>query len=77
MICSDASKKGLGCILMQKGRVIAYDSHQLKPHEENYPMHGLELVRVVFGLKIWRDMELGVRFTLTTRALRTFLSKKS
>ena len=51
-IFSDASKKGLGCVLMQEGRVVAYASRQLKPHEENYPTHDLELAAVVFALKI-------------------------
>ncbi|KAA0032229.1 ty3-gypsy retrotransposon protein [Cucumis melo var. makuwa] len=52
-ICiSDASKKGLGCVLMQQSKVVAY-SRQLKSHEQNYPTHDLELV-VVFALKIWR-----------------------
>ncbi|GKV15510.1 hypothetical protein SLEP1_g26297 [Rubroshorea leprosula] len=46
-IYSDASKKGLGCVLMQKDRVIAYASRQLKPYEENYPTHDLELAAVV------------------------------
>ena len=50
----DASKMGLGCVLMQDGRVIAYASHQLKKHEVNYPTHDLELAVVVHALKIWR-----------------------
>nr|GEZ32163.1 retrotransposon protein, putative, Ty3-gypsy subclass [Tanacetum cinerariifolium] len=53
-IYSDASKKGLGCVLMQHGKVIAYASRQLKPYEANYPTHDLELAVVVFALKIWR-----------------------
>ncbi|GKA11548.1 putative nucleotidyltransferase, ribonuclease H [Tanacetum coccineum] len=53
-IYSDASKKGLGCVLMQHGKVIAYASRQLKPYEVNYPTHDLELAAVVFALKIWR-----------------------
>nr|GFC55123.1 hypothetical protein [Tanacetum cinerariifolium] len=53
-IYSDASKKGLGCVLMQHRKVIAYASRQLKPYEVNYPTHDLELVSVVFALKIWR-----------------------
>nr|GFB49635.1 putative reverse transcriptase domain-containing protein [Tanacetum cinerariifolium] len=48
-IYSDASKKGLGCVLMQHGKVIAYASRQLKPYEENYPTHDLELAAVVFA----------------------------
>nr|GFB13455.1 putative reverse transcriptase domain-containing protein [Tanacetum cinerariifolium] len=51
---SDASKKGLGCVLMQHGKVIAYASRQLKPYEVNYPTHDLDLAAVVFALKIWR-----------------------
>ncbi|GJV35222.1 putative reverse transcriptase domain-containing protein [Tanacetum coccineum] len=54
-IYSDASKKGLGCVLMQHGKVIAYASRQLKPYEVNYPTHDLELAAVVFALKIWRQ----------------------
>nr|GEZ73413.1 putative reverse transcriptase domain-containing protein [Tanacetum cinerariifolium] len=52
-IYSDASKKGLGCVLMQYGKVIAYASRQLKPYEVNYLTHDLELAAVVFALKIW------------------------
>ena len=51
---SDASRIGLGCVLMQDGKVVAYASRQLKPHEKNYPTHYLELDAVVFALKIWR-----------------------
>ncbi|KAL0551597.1 hypothetical protein IC582_010686 [Cucumis melo] len=54
VIYSDASKKGLGCVLMQQGKVVAYASRQLKSHEQNYPTHDLELATVVFALKIWR-----------------------
>jgi hypothetical protein len=50
MVYSDASKKGLGCVLMQHGKVIAYASRQLKPHEVNYLVHDLELAAVVFAL---------------------------
>ena len=50
---SDALGIGLGCVLMQDGKVVAYASRQLKPHEQNYPTHDLELDVVVFILKIW------------------------
>ena len=50
----DSSGEGLGCVLMQTGRVVAYGSQQLKIHERNYPTHDLELAAVVFALKIWR-----------------------
>ena len=49
----DASKDGLGCILMQSGRVVAYGSRQLKTHEQSYPSHDMELVAVVLALKVW------------------------
>ena len=54
MIFSDASLNGLRCVLMQEGKVVAYVSRQLKPHEKNYPTHDLELGAIVFALKIWR-----------------------
>ena len=48
-----ASKDGLGCVLMQSGRVVAYGSRQLKNHERNYPTNDMELATIVFALKIW------------------------
>ena len=50
----DASRAGLGCVLMQSMRVVAYGSRQLKNHEQHYPTHNMELAAVVFALKIWR-----------------------
>ena len=50
---SDALGIGLGCVLIQDGKVVAYASKQLKPHEQSYPTHDLELAAVVFALKIW------------------------
>jgi hypothetical protein len=47
----DTSGIGLGCVLMQEGRVIAYSSCQLRPHEEHYPTHDLELATVVHALR--------------------------
>ncbi|WVZ64212.1 hypothetical protein U9M48_013772 [Paspalum notatum var. saurae] len=55
----DASGNGLGCVLMQEGRVVAYASRQLRKHEANYPTHDLELAAVVHALKIWRHYLLG------------------
>ncbi|KAG8498362.1 hypothetical protein CXB51_006995 [Gossypium anomalum] len=54
VIYSDTSLLGLGCVLMQEGRVVAYASRQLKPHEKNYPTHDLELAAIIFALKIRR-----------------------
>ncbi|KAJ9535608.1 hypothetical protein OSB04_un001254 [Centaurea solstitialis] len=72
-----ASHLGLGCVLMQRGRVIAYASRQLKPHEANYPTHNLEFVAVVFALKIWRHYLYGVKHAIYTdhRWLRYFLDQ--
>lgn len=56
----DISRVGLGCVLMQHGRVIAYASRQLKKHEQNYPTHDLELAAVIHALKIWRHYLYGV-----------------
>ena len=54
VIFSDTSLNGLGCVLMQEGKVVAYASRQLKPHEKNYPTHDFDLAAIVFALKIWR-----------------------
>ena len=53
VIYSNASKKGLGYVLMQNDKVVAYASRQLKPYEQNYPTHDLELAAIVIALKIW------------------------
>jgi hypothetical protein len=53
-IYCDASRRGLGCVLMQDGQVVSYASCQLRKHEENYPTHDLVLAAVVHALKIWR-----------------------
>ena len=52
MYC-DALKAGLGRVLMQSGKIVAYGSHQLRNHEQNYSTHDMELVAIVFALKIW------------------------
>ena len=54
VIYSDATKMRLGRVLMQYGRVIAYDSRLLRTHERNYPTHNLKFIVVIFILKIWR-----------------------
>ena len=75
----DASRHGLGCVLMQRSKVIAYASKQLKPHESNYPTHDLELAAVVFALNIWRHYLYGVQNTIYTdhKSLRYFLDQQN
>jgi hypothetical protein len=58
-IYCDASRQGLGCVLMQERQVVCYASRQLRKHEENYPTHDLELAVVVHALKIWRHYLIG------------------
>ena len=55
----DASRRGLGAVLMQEGRVVLYASRQLKPHELNYATHDLELAAVMHALKTWRHFLIG------------------
>ncbi|GJT12667.1 putative reverse transcriptase domain-containing protein [Tanacetum coccineum] len=74
----DASHKGLGAVLMQREKVIAYASRQLKVHEKNYTTHDLELGSVVFALKIWRHYLYGTRCTVFTdhKRLQHILNQK-
>jgi hypothetical protein len=62
----DASGTGLGCVLMQDNRVIAYASRALRPHEQNYPTHDLELAAVVHALKMWRHYLMGTHCNIFT-----------
>ncbi|GKB94723.1 putative reverse transcriptase domain-containing protein [Tanacetum coccineum] len=71
----DASKKGLGAVLMQREKVISYASRQLKIHEKNYTTHDLELGAVVFALKIWRHYLYGTVFT-DHKSLQHILDQK-
>ena len=66
VVYCDASHKGLGAVLMQKEKVIAYASRQLKKHEKNYTTHDLELGAVVFALKIWRHYLYGTKCVVFT-----------
>ena len=63
---------------MQDGKVVAYASKQLKPHEQNYPAHDLELVAVVFALKIWRHYLYGEKCRIYTyhKSLKYLLTRK-
>ncbi|KAI3709137.1 hypothetical protein L2E82_38896 [Cichorium intybus] len=64
VVYSDASGKGLGCVLMQRGKVIAYASRQFKDPETRYTTHDLELAALVFALKIWRHYLYGTKCKL-------------
>nr|GEZ20928.1 putative reverse transcriptase domain-containing protein [Tanacetum cinerariifolium] len=66
VVYCDASHKGLGTVLMQKEKVIAYASRQLKVHEKNYTTHDLELGAVVFALKMWRHYMYGTKCVVFT-----------
>jgi hypothetical protein len=78
VVYNGTSKKGLGCVLMQNGNVIAYASRQLKPYEQNYPTHDLELAVVVFALKIWRHYLYGERCEIYTdhKSLKYLFTQK-
>jgi hypothetical protein len=78
VVYSNASKKGLGCVLMQNINVFAYASRQLKPYEQNYPTHSLELAAVVFALKIWRHYLYGKRYKIYTdhKSLKYLFTQK-
>nr|GEU82501.1 putative reverse transcriptase domain-containing protein [Tanacetum cinerariifolium] len=78
VVYCDASHQGLDAVLMQKEKVIAYASRQLKPHEENYTTHDLELQAVVFALKIWRHYVYGTKYTVFTdhKSLQHILDQK-
>src|SRR5262249_49332218 len=74
----DALRVGLGCVLMQEGRVIAYASRQLKKHEHNYLTHDLEMATVIFALKIWRHFLYGEKCEIFTdhKSLKYLLKQK-
>jgi hypothetical protein len=65
-VCKDASKQGLGFMLMQDGGVIEYASRKVKKHEEIYATHDLELKVVMLDLKLWRHYLVGRSFELKT-----------
>ena len=78
VIFSNASLNGVRCVLMQEGKVVAYASRQLKPHEKNYPTHDLELAAIVFALKIWRHYLYGEKCFIYTdhKSLKYFPSQR-
>ncbi|GJY33048.1 putative reverse transcriptase domain-containing protein [Tanacetum coccineum] len=78
IVYCDALHKGLGAVLMQNEKVIAYASRQLNIHEKNYTTHDLELGAVVFALKMWRHYLYGTRCTVFTdhKSLQHILDQK-
>ena len=78
VVYTDASLMGLGGVLMQTQRVVAYASRQLRIHKHNYLTHDLELAAIVFALKVWRHYYYGVQFELFTdhHSLRYLHSQK-
>ncbi|KAG8481801.1 hypothetical protein CXB51_026415 [Gossypium anomalum] len=78
VIYSDASLLGLGCVLMQEGRVVAFASRQLKPHKKNYPTHDLELAAIVFALKLWTHYLFGERCHVYSdhKSLKYFMTQR-
>ncbi|GKE21961.1 putative reverse transcriptase domain-containing protein [Tanacetum coccineum] len=78
VVYCDASYKGLGVVLMHREKVIAYASRQLKVHEKNYTTHDLELVSIVFALKIWRHYFYGTKCSVFTdnKSLQHILDQK-
>ena len=77
MYC-DASKDGLGCVLMQSRRMVAYGSRQLKNHEQNYPTHDMDLAAIVFALKIGRHYLYGEQFEVFSnhKSLKYIFTKR-
>jgi hypothetical protein len=75
---TDASKEGLGVVLLQDRKVIAYASQKLKPHEVNYPTHDLELAAIVFALKKWRHYLYGAEYEVFTdhKSLKYIFTQK-
>nr|GFB02963.1 putative reverse transcriptase domain-containing protein [Tanacetum cinerariifolium] len=78
VVYCDATHKGLGAVLMQKEKVIAYASRQLKVYEKNYTIHDLELGAVVFSLKMWRHYLYGTKCVVFTdhKSLQHILNQK-
>nr|GFA27829.1 putative reverse transcriptase domain-containing protein [Tanacetum cinerariifolium] len=78
MVYCNASHEALGAVLMQREKVIAYASRQLKIHEKNYTTHDLELGSVVFALKIWRHYLYETKCTVFTdhKILQHILDQK-
>ena len=64
VVCTYTNKEGLGGVLMQNDYAIYYESHKLKEHEQNYPIHDLELAAIIHALKMWRRYLMGKKLLL-------------
>ena len=64
VVCTDACKEGLSGVLLQENYVVAYEYRKLKEHEKNYVTHDLELVAIIYALKMWRHYLIGRKFLL-------------
>ena len=67
VVCTDASKEGLGGVLLQNDHAICYESWKLIDHEHNYPTRDLELATIIHALKMWRHYLMGKKFILKTK----------
>jgi len=76
VVYSDASRQGLGCVLMQNERVVAYASRKMQPHELNYPTHNLELAAVIFALKTWRHYLYRCDIYMDHKSLKYIFTQK-
>ncbi|KAD4177987.1 hypothetical protein E3N88_26578 [Mikania micrantha] len=78
VVYCDASNQGLGCVLMQRGKVITYVSRQLKVHEKNYTTHDLERGALVFALKNWKHYLYGTKCVVFTnhKSIQHILNQK-
>ncbi|KAA3472514.1 integrase [Gossypium australe] len=78
VVYNDASLNGLGCVLMQEGKVVAYTSRQLKSHKKNYSTHDLLLATIVFALKIWLHYLLGEKchIYINHKSLKYLMTQK-
>nr|GEZ38840.1 putative reverse transcriptase domain-containing protein [Tanacetum cinerariifolium] len=78
VVYCDASLRGFGAVLMQREKVIAYASRQLRTHEENYTTHDLELGAIVFALRLWRHYLYGTKCMVYTdhQSLQYILDQK-
>ena len=64
VICTDASKEGIGAVLLQNDHAICYESRKLKEHEQNYPTHDFELATIIHALRMWSHYLMGRNFLL-------------